>query len=70
MACTGFVIVLFFFESQCDDLMTYQMQNVDVLDPASLTGIDDNSRKSLSGVRANQSILQLVPNLQVMSWID
>uniref|UniRef100_A0A7C9AMD2 Poly(A) polymerase n=1 Tax=Opuntia streptacantha TaxID=393608 RepID=A0A7C9AMD2_OPUST len=63
-------LMRFKFEGISVDLLYAQLQftsvpeNVDLLDPASLTGIDDNTRKSLSGVRANQSILQLVPNLQ------
>ena len=64
------IVFLFSFESEFDELMTFHMQNVDLLDPVSLIGIDDNSRKSLSGVRVNQSILQLVPNLQVISRLD
>ncbi|GAV71686.1 PAP_RNA-bind domain-containing protein/PAP_central domain-containing protein, partial [Cephalotus follicularis] len=38
--------------------------NVDVLDPFFFRDIDETSWKSLSGVRANKCILQLVPNLQ------
>lgn len=41
------------------------MQNVDILNPFFLVGIDETSWKSLSGVRANKRILQLVPNLEV-----
>ncbi|XP_065863857.1 nuclear poly(A) polymerase 3 [Euphorbia lathyris] len=38
--------------------------NLDVLNPFFLNNIDETSWKSLSGVRANQQILQLVPNLE------
>ncbi|KAJ9181775.1 hypothetical protein P3X46_005833 [Hevea brasiliensis] len=38
--------------------------NLDVLNPFFLRNIDETSWKSLSGVRANQQILQLVPNLE------
>ncbi|WOL11790.1 nuclear poly(A) polymerase 3 [Canna indica] len=37
---------------------------VDIFDPSLLSFIDDTSWRSLSGVRANQRILQLVPNLK------
>lgn len=63
-------LMRFKFEGISVDLPYAQLQftsildNVDLLDPVSLIGIDDNSRKSLSGVCVNQSILQLVPNLQ------
>ncbi|XP_059632824.1 nuclear poly(A) polymerase 3 [Cornus florida] len=40
-------------------------ENVDILNPFFLKNIDETSWKSLSGVRANKSILQLVPNLEV-----
>ncbi|KAL5782097.1 hypothetical protein ACOSP7_007126 [Xanthoceras sorbifolium] len=39
-------------------------ENVDVLDPFFLRDIDETSWKSLSGVRANKCILQLVPDLE------
>lgn len=39
-------------------------ENVDLLNPMFLIGIDETSWKSLSGVRVNQRILQLVPNLE------
>ncbi|CAK9145694.1 unnamed protein product [Ilex paraguariensis] len=39
--------------------------NVDILNPFFLSNIDETSWKSLSGVRANRSILQLVPNLEI-----
>ncbi|KAJ7980423.1 putative Poly(A) polymerase [Quillaja saponaria] len=39
-------------------------QNVDVLNPYFMRNIDDTSWKSLSGVRANKCILQLVPDLK------
>lgn len=45
------------------------MQNVDLLNPMFLTSIDETSWKSLSGVRVNQRILQLVPNLEVVCSI-
>ncbi|XP_021906759.1 nuclear poly(A) polymerase 3 [Carica papaya] len=38
--------------------------NVDVLNPFFLRNIDETSWKSLSGVRANKHILQLVPDLE------
>ncbi|EEF43123.1 poly(A) polymerase, putative [Ricinus communis] len=38
--------------------------NVDMLNPFFLMNIDETSWKSLSGVRANQRILQFVPNLE------
>ncbi|CAK7326306.1 unnamed protein product [Dovyalis caffra] len=38
--------------------------NVDILNLSLLTNIDETSWNSLSGVRANQRILQLVPNLK------
>lgn len=40
-------------------------ENVDLLNPFFLRNIDDTSWKSLSGVRANKSILQLVPNVEL-----
>ncbi|KAA8527345.1 hypothetical protein F0562_034940 [Nyssa sinensis] len=40
-------------------------ENVDILNPFFLRNIDETSWRSLSGVRANKSILQLVPNLEV-----
>ncbi|EOA32034.1 hypothetical protein CARUB_v10015278mg [Capsella rubella] len=39
--------------------------NVDVLNPFFLRDIDETSWKSLSGVRANKFILQLVPSLEL-----
>ncbi|XP_020887452.1 nuclear poly(A) polymerase 3 isoform X2 [Arabidopsis lyrata subsp. lyrata] len=39
--------------------------NVDVLNPFFLRDIDETSWKSLSGVRANKCILQLVPSLEL-----
>lgn len=45
--------------------LAYELQNVDVLNPFFLREIDETSWKSLSGVRANKRILQLVPNLEV-----
>ncbi|KAJ6987756.1 nuclear poly(A) polymerase 3 [Populus alba] len=39
-------------------------ENVDILNLSLLTNIDETSWKSLSGVRANQRILLLVPNLK------
>lgn len=41
------------------------LQNVDMLNPFFIRNIDDTSWKSLSGVRANKRILQLVPNVEV-----
>ncbi|CAI9119043.1 OLC1v1020697C1 [Oldenlandia corymbosa var. corymbosa] len=40
-------------------------ENVDILNPFFLRNIDDTSWKSLSGVRANKSIHQLVPNIEL-----
>ncbi|XP_027331330.1 nuclear poly(A) polymerase 3 [Abrus precatorius] len=42
----------------------YVPENVDILNPFFMRNIDDTSWKSLSGVRANKRILQLVPNIQ------
>ncbi|KAJ6350739.1 hypothetical protein OIU78_006802 [Salix suchowensis] len=42
----------------------YVPENVDVLSLSLLNNIDETSWKSLSGVRANQRILLLVPNLK------
>ncbi|KAG6667946.1 hypothetical protein CIPAW_01G135700 [Carya illinoinensis] len=39
-------------------------ENVDVLNPYFLRGVNETSWKSLSGVRAKKRILQLVPNLE------
>ncbi|KAJ4893038.1 Nuclear poly(A) polymerase 3 [Raphanus sativus] len=39
--------------------------NVDVLNPFFLRGIDETSWRSLSGVRANQCILQIVPSVEL-----
>ncbi|KVH90226.1 Poly(A) polymerase, central domain-containing protein [Cynara cardunculus var. scolymus] len=39
--------------------------NVDILNPFFLNGIDVTSWKSLSGVRANNSILELVPDVKI-----
>lgn len=47
--------------TSCD----YELQNVDVFNPYFLRDIDETSWKSLSGVRANKRILQLVPDLEV-----
>ncbi|KAL6522911.1 hypothetical protein OROHE_016758 [Orobanche hederae] len=43
----------------------YVPENVDVLNPLFSSNIDDISSRSLSGVRANKRILQLVTNLEV-----
>ncbi|KAK6160960.1 hypothetical protein DH2020_004341 [Rehmannia glutinosa] len=43
-------------------------ENVHVLNPFFLTNIDEISWRSLSGVRANIRILQLVPNLEVLGY--
>ncbi|XP_027165392.1 nuclear poly(A) polymerase 3 isoform X1 [Coffea eugenioides] len=40
-------------------------ENVDLLNPFFLRNIDDTSWRSLSGVRANKSILQLAPNVEL-----
>ncbi|KAI4344757.1 hypothetical protein L6164_011948 [Bauhinia variegata] len=42
----------------------YVPENVDILNPFFLRNIDETSWKSLSGVRANKRILQLVPNVK------
>ncbi|KAK7246246.1 hypothetical protein RIF29_41108 [Crotalaria pallida] len=42
----------------------YVPENVDILNPFFMRNIDDTSWKSLSGVRANKRILQLVPNVE------
>ncbi|XP_061352763.1 nuclear poly(A) polymerase 3 [Gastrolobium bilobum] len=42
----------------------YVPQNVDILNPFFMRNINDASWKSLSGVRANKRILQLVPNVE------
>lgn len=63
------LILSFFFPSpglwlvltSCD----CELQNVDVLNPFFLRDLDETSWKSLSGVRANKCILQLVPDLEV-----
>lgn len=39
---------------------------MDVLSPFFVRDIDETSWKSLSGVRANQRIIQLVPDLEVI----
>ncbi|XVF28179.1 hypothetical protein REPUB_Repub15cG0006600 [Reevesia pubescens] len=39
-------------------------ENLDIFNPFFLRGIDETGWKSLSGVRANEWILQLVPNLE------
>ncbi|XP_052188506.1 nuclear poly(A) polymerase 3 [Diospyros lotus] len=40
-------------------------ENVDILNPYFLRGIDEISWRSLSGVHANKCILQLLPNIEV-----
>ncbi|PSR97879.1 Nuclear poly(A) polymerase 3 (PAP(III)) like [Actinidia chinensis var. chinensis] len=40
-------------------------ENVDILNPYFLRGIDETSWRSLSGVHANKCILQLLPNMEV-----
>lgn len=63
-------LMRFKFEGIAVDMPYAQLQvmsvpeNVDLLNPLFLTGIDETSWKSLSGVRVNQRILQLVPNLE------
>ncbi|XP_055818439.1 nuclear poly(A) polymerase 3-like isoform X2 [Solanum dulcamara] len=44
-------------------------EDVDVFNPFFLKNIDDTSRKSLSGVRANRRILQLVPNVEIFQAV-
>ncbi|KAL3321475.1 hypothetical protein AABB24_039214 [Solanum stoloniferum] len=43
-------------------------ENLDVFNPFFLKNIDDTSWKSLSGVRANRSILHLVPNIELICY--
>ncbi|XP_023738898.1 nuclear poly(A) polymerase 3 [Lactuca sativa] len=64
-------LMRFKFEGISIDLPYAQLQvktvpeNVDILNSLFLNGIDETSWKSLSGVRANNSILQLVPNVKI-----
>ncbi|KAI3809547.1 hypothetical protein L1987_25524 [Smallanthus sonchifolius] len=64
-------LMMFKFERISVDLPYAQLQvttvpeNVDILNPLFLNGIDETSWKSLSGVRANNSILQLVPDVKM-----
>ncbi|XP_059280804.1 nuclear poly(A) polymerase 3-like isoform X1 [Lycium ferocissimum] len=44
-------------------------EDVDVFNPFFLKNIDDTSWKSLSGVRANRRILQLVPNVEIFQAV-
>ncbi|KAH9766259.1 nuclear poly(A) polymerase 3 [Citrus sinensis] len=44
-------------------------ENVDVLNPFFLRDLDETSWKSLSGVRANKCILQLVPDLELHGFL-
>ncbi|RRT74063.1 hypothetical protein B296_00024292 [Ensete ventricosum] len=54
------------FLMQMDEHRTRSLlQYVNVFDPSLLAQVDDTSWRSLSGVRANKRILQLVPNLKV-----
>ncbi|XP_057959658.1 nuclear poly(A) polymerase 3 [Malania oleifera] len=63
-------LMRFKFDGISIDLPYAQLQalsvpeNVDILNPFILRNIDETSWKSLSGVRANTQILQLVPNLE------
>ena len=47
-------------------MLSCELQNLNVLNPYFLRNIDETSWKSLSGVRANECILQLVPNVEVI----
>ncbi|KAJ9555000.1 hypothetical protein OSB04_009614 [Centaurea solstitialis] len=64
-------LMRFKFEGISIDLTYARLQvtsvpeDVDILNPFFLNGIDETSWKSLSGVRANNSILQLVPDVKV-----
>lgn len=64
-------LMRFKFEGISIDLTYARLQvktvpeNVDILNPLFLNGIDETSWKSLSGVRANNSILQLVPDVKI-----
>ncbi|KAK9079571.1 hypothetical protein SSX86_001244 [Deinandra increscens subsp. villosa] len=68
-------LMRFKFEGISVDLPYAQLQvttvpeNVDILNPFFLNGIDETSWKSLSGVRANNSILQLVPNVKIFQQL-
>ncbi|KAL8245005.1 hypothetical protein R6Q59_011263 [Mikania micrantha] len=68
-------LMRFKFEGISVDLPYAQLQvttvpeNVDILNPLFLNGIDETSWKSLSGVRANNSILQLVPNVKIFQQL-
>ncbi|GFZ13877.1 poly(A) polymerase 3 [Actinidia rufa] len=43
-------------------------ENVDILNPYFLRGIDETSWRSLSGVHANKCILQLLPNVELLGF--
>ncbi|KAI3687643.1 hypothetical protein L1987_81343 [Smallanthus sonchifolius] len=68
-------LMRFKFEGISVDLPYAQLQvttvpeNVDILNPLFLNGIDETSWKSLSGVRANNSILQLVPDVKIFQQL-
>ncbi|XP_054805161.1 nuclear poly(A) polymerase 3 isoform X2 [Prosopis cineraria] len=47
----------------------YVRENVDILNPLLMRNIDGTSWKSLSGVRANKHILQLVPNVKLLGYL-
>ncbi|GFS35185.1 poly(A) polymerase 3 [Actinidia rufa] len=44
-------------------------ENVDILNPYFLRGIDETSWRSLSGVHANKCILQLLPNIELLGFL-
>ncbi|XP_076898210.1 nuclear poly(A) polymerase 3-like isoform X1 [Bidens hawaiensis] len=68
-------LMRFKFEGISVDLPYAQLQvmtipeNVDILNPLFLNGIDETSWKSLSGLRANNSILQLVPDVKIFQQL-
>ncbi|KAL2921075.1 Nuclear poly(A) polymerase 3 [Bienertia sinuspersici] len=62
-------LMRFKFEGVAIDLPYAQLQNVDLLNPMFLTSIDETSWRSISGVRVNQCILQLVPNLELFGFL-
>ncbi|KAI3808286.1 hypothetical protein L1987_24235 [Smallanthus sonchifolius] len=68
-------LMRFKFEGISVDLPYAQLQvttvpeNVDILNPLFLNGIDETSWKSLFGVRANNSILKLVPDVKIFQQL-
>lgn len=68
-------LMRFKFDGIAVDLPYAQLQvpsvpeNVDILNPFFLKNINESSWRSLSGVRANRSILQLVPNVTIFKAV-